>query len=118
MICPQCQHKMKNKSYAYYSLGAWDCDYPDSYHEEYKCPECKMKYLNGKWIIPDELKATEKQIKTASFINLALGYEVPPHTKKLLWKFINQNLQDAIIARQTQFEEWCDDNADWLPEYF
>lgn len=125
MKCPHCNKEMKDKSYAYYGIGSWDMDYPDCYHEEFVCKTCKISYINEKWHIPDNLIATEKQIKTAIFIHNVLGCSIPAHTKKCLWKYINTNLQNAIQAsktlkqqREQAFEEWCEDNSDWLPEYF
>ena len=125
MKCPNCNKEMKDNSYSYYGLGSWDMDYPDCYHEEYVCRACKISYINGEWQIPDSLIATEKQIKAAEFISNILGFEIPPHTKKMLWQFIHDNLQEAIKAREElikrneqSFDDWCWDNAHWLPEYF
>lgn len=118
MECPNCKQEMKDKSYWYYGLGSWDMDYPDCLHEEHFCKTCKISYLNGEWNIPKNIIATEKQIKTASFISNVLQCEMPIHTKKLLWKFINENLQTAIKVKEQNFEDWCWDNANWLPEYF
>ena len=116
MKCPNCKQEMKDKSYCDWS--SWDMDYPDCLHEEHFCTTCKISFLNGEWNIPKNLIATEKQIKTASFISDVLRCDVPVHTKKLLWKFINENLQTAIEVKERDFENWCWDNADWLPEYF
>jgi hypothetical protein len=87
---------MKDKSYSYYSLGAWDCDYPDEFHEEYICKSCKISYVNDEWNIPSSLVATEKQIKTAKFIQNVIGGEALPPLKKNLWRYIHDNLQRAI----------------------
>ena len=116
MKCPNCESEMKDKSYWY--EGSWDSDYPEFKHEEHVCKVCKIAYKNGEWYVPDNLIATNKQIKTAMFISNVLHCERPVHTKKLLWKFINENLQEAIEVNNRNFEEWCEDNSDWLTEYF
>ena len=118
MICQNCNNEMADKSYWYYGLGSWDSDYPDCLHEEHFCKTCKISYINGDWNIPQNLMATEKQIKTANFISKVLNCGTPIYTKKLLWKFINKNLETAIKVREQDFEDWCLDNSDWLPEYF
>ena len=118
MICPNCNKEMKDKSYWYYGIGSWDADYPDCYHEEHTCKTCKISYINGEWHIPSELVATDKQIKAAEFINSVLKNELPAPTKRNLWKYIHDNLETAKEVRENNFEEWCYENSDWLPEYF
>ena len=83
MKCINCKTEMKDKSYSYYGLGDWDMDYPASYHEEYRCPICKCKYINGKWEVPKKVeKPTEKQVKTILFINNKLQMALKPITKQ------------------------------------
>lgn len=122
MKCPNCNKEMKDKSYSFYSLGAWDCDYPDELHEEYMCKSCKISYINDEWHIPSSLVATEKQIKTAKFIRNVIGGQTPPPLKKNLWKYIHDNLQRAIELNEhikdCNAEMFFEDNYQWLPEYF
>lgn len=118
MTCPNCNRFMKDKSYWYYGFGDWDMDYPTELHEEYVCQHCKIKYVNGKWIIPDRFIATEKQQKTMLFINSVLHIEIPPPTKIKAWSYISKYFDEAKLAKEQQFEQWCEENAYWLPEYF
>ena len=88
MKCINCLTEMKNKSYDYYGFGDWDMDYPASHHEEYRCPNCKCKYIRedygeGKWEIPKKVeKPTEKQVNTILFINNKLQMDLKPITKQ------------------------------------
>ena len=122
MNCPNCNKEMKDRSYWYYGLGSWDSDYPDCFHEEYVCKNCKISYINDEWKIPPSLAATEKQIKTAKFIRNVIGGETPAPLKKSLWKYIHDNLQRAIDLnkhiRDCNAEMFFEDNYQWLPEYF
>lgn len=59
MKCINCQTEMKDKSYWYYGLGSWDMDYPDMLHEEYICPKCKHKYIDGEWKKPRTRKSNQ-----------------------------------------------------------
>ena len=125
MKCPNCDKEMKDKSYWYYSLGGWDLDYPDELHEEYLCSSCRIKFVNGEWIIPKSMIATEKQINASKIIERNTGIEMPPPIKKLMWEYIGNNIElskkkyeEYKKMREQSFEEWCEDNSDWLPEYF
>ena len=125
MDCPECGKEMKYKGYSYYGIGSWDMDYPDCYHEEYRCSCCKITFVNGRWNVPKKFIATEKQINAAKIISNVLGVDMPPPTKRKLWEFINQNMekskkrqQENKIARENDFSEWCEENSHWLPEYF
>ena len=62
--------------------------------------------------------ATDKQIKCASFICRELGMNYEPLLKRRTWEFINKYLDDAKQSWETSFECWCEDNSDWLPEYY
>lgn len=119
MNCPNCDKEMKEKSYWYYGIGDWDMDYPATLHEEYCCIDCSIKWINGEWIIPKRYeRATDKQIKCANFICRELGINYEPLFKRKTWEFINKHLDDAKRSREISFECWCEDNSDWLPEYF
>lgn len=119
MNCPNCNKKMEDKSYCYYGISDWDMDYPATLHEEYVCKDCNIKYMNREWIIPEKFKrATYKQIKCANFICRELELEFEPVLKTKTWKFINTYLDAAKQSSYANFEDWCEDNSDWLPEYF
>lgn len=123
MDCPNCEKIMIDKSYWYYGIGSWDMDYPDVLHEEYYCRCCRIKYVNGEWFIPDEIgRATYKQIRCANFICRELGISFEPIIKTKTWEFINTYLdaakQNNKQRRYANFRDWCEDNMDWLPEYF
>lgn len=119
MQCPNCDKEMKDKSYWYYGIGDWDMDYPATQHEEYWCPFCSIKYINGQWLIPEKYgRATQKQIKCANFICRELGINYEPILKYKTWQFINKYYDEAKQSRANAFSDWCEDNADWLPEYY
>ena len=108
MNCPNCNRKMTDKSYEYYGWGSWDMDYPDQFHEEFKCGRCNISYINGQWKIPRALCPSEKQVKTVSFIENVLGKEAPPPTKNLYWKFIGEYLQRTvdILNERSAYDEY------------
>lgn len=119
LMCPNCDKEMKDESFWYCSISDWDMDYPGTFHEEYRCPACCIKYTNREWIIPEKFeRATDKQIRCVKFINRELGTRYEPLLKNKTWKFIHDNLDDARQSRDVNFTLWCEENADWLPEYF
>lgn len=119
MNCPQCNKEMKDKSYWYYGIGDWDMDYPATLHEEHICYNCGIKHVNGEWIVPKKYdRATDKQIKCVNFINRQLGSNFEPILKSSTWRFIKENLDKAQTIWDNTFSDWCEENSDWLPEYF
>jgi len=125
MKCPNCNKEMRDNSYEYYSIGGWDLDYPDLLHEEYWCQDCLIRFTNGKWEMPQYLIATEKQLKAGIIINRNTGIKMPPPLKKLMWQYIQDNMElskrkseEYKNQRKQAFVEWCEENSDWLPEYF
>lgn len=125
MECPNCKQEMKDKSYWYYSLGSWDMSYPDFLHEEYCCSNCDIKWVNGEWTIPESMIATEKQLNAGQIIEHNTGICMPPPLKKLMCKYISDNMElskkryeEYKKIRERSFCEWCEENSDWLPEYF
>lgn len=127
MNCPNCEKKMKNKSYSVEVFGFGDePDYiPTNWIEEYHCKYCKIKYHDGEWTIPKSIIATEKQLNAGRIIEGNTGIKMPPPTKKLMWKYIQDNMElskqmyeENKKAREQSFSEWCEDNSDWLPEYY
>ena len=125
MNCPNCNNPMQNESFYYYSLGGWDMDYPDEYHEEYWCPYCRIRFVNDEWEIPSSIIATDKQINAGRIIENNTGIKMPPPIKKLMSKYIGDNMElsqkryeEYKKQRAQLFEEWCEENSDWLPEYY
>lgn len=123
MNCPNCDKEMKDKSYWYYGIADWDMDYPATLHEEYLCKDCGIKYVNGEWVVPNKFeRATYKQVKCANFICNELGMRFEPVLKKQTWQFINTYIDkakhDSKQRREADFRDWCEDNLDWLPEYY
>lgn len=118
MKCINCQTEMKDKSYSYYGIGDWDMDYPDSYHEEYRCPNCKCKYTredhysDGKWDIPKTVeKPTEKQVKTILFIMSKLHISLEAITKQQCIRDIGKYFDKAKeVANQSRYDDY--DNYD------
>ena len=115
MKCINCETEMKDKSYNYYGLGDWDMDYPASYHEEHRCPNCKCKYINGKWEVPKMVeKPTEKQINTILFINNKLRCSFEAITKQQCIRDIGKYFDKAKeAANQPKYDDYED--YDWDP---
>ena len=122
MKCPICQKETIDKSYMYYGLGDWDCDYPNTLHEEYICPNCKIKYVNGEYFGIEHFggRATEKQIKCVKFINNMLDLNYEPIAKYPTSKFISKYIDKASKVYSLQQEEDYDefDYCDWYNEFF
>ena len=79
--------------------------------------------LNGEWIIPKKFaRTTYKQVKCVNFICNELGLRFEPILKSKTWKFINTYFDAAKLhnkqRRDNNFRDWCEDNLEWLPEYF
>ena len=125
MDCPHCNKEMEDRSYWYYGLGSWDMDYPDELHEEYWCASCRIKFINGEWTVPDSIRATDKQLNAGVIIEHNTGIRMPPPIKKLMCEYIGNNIElskkryeEYKKGKERLFEEWCEENSDWLPEYF
>lgn len=121
MNCPNCDQKMQDKSYMYYGIGDWDLDYPETCHQECFCKTCDIKYINREWTIPKALQPSEKRFKTVVFILYVLKFPFNPLTKKGCWKYIHENLQDAIEqneANKLQRAEWMLEEYGSKFEYF
>lgn len=122
MHCPNCNKEMTDKSHSVlltFFTGDEPDYYPTEWIEEYYCKECKIKFYNDEWTVPKKYpRATEKQIKCAKFINRQLGTDFHPVLKTSTWKFINEHIADAKEVYDNSFSEWCEENYDWLPEYF
>lgn len=122
MICPNCEKEMTDKSHSVlltFLTGDEPDYYPTEWVEEYYCKECKIKFYKDEWTVPKKYpRATAKQIKCVNFINRQLGTSFDPVLKTSTWKFIRDNIDNAKEVYDNLFTEWCEDNSDWLPEYF
>ena len=122
MICPNCNKEMADKSYpvTLTFLTGDDPDYyPIEWIERYRCKDCGITYDDGDWTVPKKYAlATDKQIKCVRFINKQLGTDFTPVLKTSTWKFINEHMAQAKEVFDNSFSEWCEENSDWLPEFF
>jgi len=142
MNCPNCNQEMtyQDDGGCGYSIADWDVDYPTWHAEEhYKCKSCGIKCVEGEWSIPKKYqRATDKQVKAVLFIQNQLGSyigydyfgEFPtgknnkfagrfePLLKNQCIKFIGQYLNEASQNKERRFDELCEDNQDWFPEYY
>lgn len=105
LTCPVCKTKMEVQTL-----------------DDYVCPRCGTKKINGQWAdIPEKHRASEKQIRTAKFIEHYLYKEIPPPTKQLLWSFINDYFEEAKkVAEQikaSDMEAYCEDCWEYIPPY-
>lgn len=104
MQCPVCEKEMIDLSYNYYGIADWDMDYPATHYSKHICTTCDIKYENGKWDIPEQFKATDKQIYCADIICKNLNLNPPPPVKKLMITFIQRNYeQSKFIARRRKY---------------
>lgn len=94
LLCPSCGKPMKDHSWVssgYDSDNEWN-----TWGEEYYvCHNCHTEYIDDEWNIPEPYKATDKQISMANHVYNYTRIPLPPPTKKLLWKYINENLPKA-----------------------
>lgn len=97
MICPNCGKEMKSLDIRVFSTGDEpDYDWYDHIGDE--CKKCKIKYNENShsWQLPNELKPTEKQIKTVLFIeNRLLIHPDGLITKKQYFEFIKKYFEQA-----------------------
>lgn len=122
MKCPNCNKDMMDKSYEVkitFFTGDEPDYYPTEWIEKFHCKGCGITFNKGEWVIPKKYPlATNKQIKCAMFINKQLGTDFKPVLKTQTWRFIKENLSTAKEVYDNSFSQWCEENADWLPEYF
>lgn len=123
MKCPNCGKDMVDKSHSRLEeFWHWEDEctyYKRVKHEKFICEDCKISYKDEEWEIPSEFeRPTEKQIACIAFINRQLHSNFEPVLKKDAWRFIKDNIDEAQKIKENQFEQWCEENAYWLPEYF
>ena len=117
MKCPNCGKEMIDKSYSkledFYHWEDEEFYYKRNYYEKFVCNDCKISVKNDEWDIPSELQATEAQIKACRFVSDELGYDPPPPTKRAMWKFLNETLDEA---KDNKEKRWIDNWDDY--DYF
>ncbi len=117
MLCPNCNTEMKEKTYIPSDEDFW-------VNHDYFCPKCSIFKLDGQdWIIPDELKPTEKQERTVAFIHSRLGisFDGIIETKKEYSSFISKHFEDAKkkerpIKTREQDDVFDEELLQYLPD--
>jgi hypothetical protein len=116
MKCPNCGKEMINKSYSRLEpFYHWEDEctyYSKNHYEKFVCSDCKISIVNDEWNIPDNLQATEKQVKTCNFIYQMLNIESPPPAKRAMWQFIHDYIEEAIDISNKR-KEWFYDYGDY-----
>lgn len=109
-ICPNCGRLMRDIT--------WVSENPLYTEPHYICDFCKIEshqvsVYPEKWTIPRRLQASDRQKRTVEFICSQLQISSPVIlTKKLAWKFINENLEKAINLsrlRDNLYEDFNDE---------
>lgn len=109
MKCPNCDKKMKHKSwYASEPDFGGTADEHIYVAERYKCKPCGIKNENGAWHIPKKFLPTGKQVKTILFIENRLGYQGEALTKTQASKIISQSFEEAKRI-PLHNEQWYED---------
>ena len=112
MKCPNCGKEMKNRSYSkleeFYHCKDDEYYYKRNYYEKFVCSDCKISIVNDEWNIPDDLRATEKQVEACNFICRILNIEHPPLTKRAVWHFIHDHIEEAVDIKNKREGWFCD----------
>ena len=119
MLCPDCRKTMKtNSKQVMTSMSFIDGEsiFETVYFNE--CT-CGIRYEDLKWEIPEDRKASEKQIKAAMFIENVLKIKAPPPTKKGMWVFINNYFDKAKEKQETKNNDSKPEDEDsYYPSVF
>lgn len=117
MKCPNCNREMVNKSYSqleeFYHWEDEEFYYRNVFYEKLLCYNCKIRFKDDNWDIPEYLLPTEKQKKTILFINNHLKMNLKALTKFQCWKDINQYFEKAKKVPLHSDEEWIE-----IQEYY
>ena len=116
MKCPNCGKKMK----PIYDR-VWcqtDPDESDEYISRFVCKDCNITFddIGHTWILPTELRPTEKQLNTEKYIlnRLEVDPRESPITKKQYIKFIGKYL--PLATKVTLY--YPDDCDDGMGDYY
>lgn len=112
MKCPNCGKEMTDRSYSkleeFYHWKDEEFYYKRNHYEKFVCRDCKISVVNYKWNIPDNLRATEKQVEACNFICRILNIEPPPLTKRAVWHFIHDHIEEAVDIKNKREGWFCD----------
>ncbi len=112
MKCPNCGKEMTDRSYSkleeFYHWKDEEYYYKRNHYEKFVCRDCKISIVNDKWNIPDNLRATEKQVEACNFICRILNIEPPPLTKRAVWHFIHDHIEEAVDIKNKREGWFCD----------
>ena len=112
MKCPNCGKEMTDRSYSkleeFYHWKDDEYYYKRNHYEKFVCRDCKISIVNDKWNIPDNLRATEKQVEACNFICRILNIEPPPLTKRAVWHFIHDHIEEAVDIKNKREGWFCD----------
>lgn len=112
MKCPNCGKEMTDRSYSkleeFYHWKDEEYYYKRNHYEKFVCRDCKISVVNNKWNIPDNLRATEKQVEACNFICRILNIEPPPLTKRAVWHFIHDHIEEAVDIKNKREGWFCD----------
>ena len=65
-----------------------------------------------------KFQPTHKQEVAIKVINNVLHLGLRPVTKRQAWRYINEYMEKSKEQADRDFKGFCEDNADWLPEYY
>lgn len=110
--CPNCGKDIKLTD-EYRECGwEWGEDCEGLYHlvTVGECKDCKIKYYNAEWKIPEELKPTVKQCRTVRFIENRLDARLHDDIglKKRYWQFISQYFEEAKKIELEPYNDYED----------
>ena len=110
--CPNCGKDIKLTDEFRECGWGWGEDYEGLYHLVTigECKDCKIKYYNNEWTIPNELKPTEKQCRTVKFIENRLDARLHDDIglKKRYWQFISQYFEEAKKIELEPYNDYED----------
>ena len=114
MKCPNCGKQMKkSESFEKRIYPDYDYDYFEAYAKllHYKCSSCKIEYIEedpgGKeeWLLPENLKPTQKQIDYAKSIASRLNKDIRTLvTRKDYSKFIGENVEEFKRKKKEDYD--------------
>ena len=112
MICPNCGSPMvEAKDFRSFYHWEDECTYYKLIDIS-KCNRCGITNEDGKWVIPESLKPTQKQERTVVFIESRLDVYYDPEVKlrrncsEFIAKYFEKAKNEPIYSQLT--EEDCD----------
>ena len=114
-ICPSCGRVMQH-----HIQSGYDSDHEWLTWWWYDCSCGTKTWYDEFEEIPEQYQATEKQIKTASWIAWELNLRCPPNTKRALHLFIKKYIDKALKKAKYRHEHYDEDDYGYElydPEY-